>query len=447
LLFCALAVACSAESTGAAGDLPTGSYDGLWQGDGVAFTVRAGVVQDLVIDAQSCDGEGCTGKAGGAIKGSFAIGVGLTIKTAAAELEGTFDGFKMVAGTWSLTSDNGCCKVIGAWSASWTAPLPGSSSGASSSGATSGGSSSGSSSGASSGGVIGSKDWDGESLGDVHPGPERAAPGHTDDAELSKQQNAALSELNELRALVGLPAITQNRLIAKAAQAHAQFYVQHYSKYKAKNLSPHKEDASFGEGFTGVSFGTRLKKAGFSGPPGAEVMAFTGSPSGALKGWLETVYHRLPLIDPRVSEMGFGIASSAKARTEVMNTSNGGKSTGAPIVVYPVPGQKGVPRSWSGNEGPQPPKPKSGYPSGPVITARTPTAVKWLTHELLGPDDKPIQHVWLTPANDKVLGNFDARTVVVYADQPLASGLRYTVHLTFEDKGEPRALKWRFTTK
>lgn len=39
------------------------------------------------------------------------------------------------------------------------------------------------------------------------------------------------------------------------------------------------------------------------------------------------------------------------------------------VVVYPYDGQTGLPREFHGNyEGPEPPEPASGWPSGEVIT-------------------------------------------------------------------------------
>ena len=291
----------------------------------------------------------------------------------------------------------------------------------------------------------GSVNWGGASSGDLHPGPTQEAPVHQDDPDLSATQNQALKELNLLRAQVGVASVVQDHALAKAAQAHANFYVKHIDKYKKKGLNPHKQDKSFGEGYTGASLGERMKAAGYSGPPGPEVMAFSGTIKGALAGWMATVYHRLPLIDPRSSRMGFGLAKSGKAKTEVMDFGHGAK-TKPPIVVYPWPGQTGVPRSWSGNEGPQPPKPKTGYPSGPVITARFPGGAKITSHQLLNETGASIDHVWLTSDNDPNMKMFDANTVVLYANDPVPSGT-YTVRIEIDSKGVKKRLQWSFSTK
>ena len=426
--------ACTAETPTADG--PGGPENGLWQGDELTFVIRDGAIEELTFVEQSCAGDGCAGKAGGAVQGRHPLAGAIGLELDGVSLKGVFDTPYMASGSLKLRAKNGCCDVVGAWSAEWIKALPGTSSGGSSSGASSGGTSSG--------GPLGSADWGGHSDGDLHPGPSRAVPEHKNDEQLSAQQNAALGELNKLRAAVGVAPIEQDRALAKAAQAHADFYVKHHSKYQAKGLNPHSEDKSFGEGYTGKTVNDRVKAAGYSGAPGAEVMAFTGSVKAALQGWLDTVYHRLPLIDPRSAKMGFGMASAGKARTEVMDFGRGGGQ--GPVVVYPWPGQTGVPTSWSGNEGPQPPKPKTGYPSGPVITARFPSPAKVLDHQLLTAKGEPLPHVWLTPENDSNLKMFDDRTVVIYANDPVPSG-SYTVRIEAEISGKKRTLRWSFTTK
>jgi uncharacterized protein YkwD len=431
-------VACAADHAGESG--PGGPMPGLWQGGELSFVIREGAMEELTFVEKTCGGDGCTGKAGGAVEGRHALAGIVVIDAAPAHLEGIFDTPYMASGSYTVEATNGCCKVVGAWSAEWIKALPGAASSSSGAASSSGASSSGSTSGA-----IGSIDWGGASTGDLQPGPRRATPKHVNDDDYSVQQNLALAELNKLRANVGVAPVKADQALSKAAQSHADFYVAHIDAYKKKGLNPHFEDKSFGAGFTGKSLGERVKAAGYSGPPGPEVMAFSGSAKGAIDGWLATVYHRLPLIDPRSAKIGYGSAKSAKARTEVMEFGRG--ATGkAPIVVYPWPGQTGVPKSWSGNEGPQPPKPKTGYPSGPVISARFTDGAKILDHQLIDEDGAKLDHVWLTKASDKTLASFDSKTVVMYANDPLPSGT-FTVRIDVESGSTSKRLQWSFSTK
>jgi hypothetical protein len=237
--------------------------------------------------------------------------------------------------------------------------------------------------------------------------------------------------------------LSQHAALNQAAQSHAAFYVAHAAQYKATKLSPHQQSQAFGAGFSGVNPADRTKAAGYAGGNISEVMAFSGSVQGAMQGWLDTVYHRFPLLHPAAQSSGYGQAAAAGAKAEVMDVAMGGSSA-TDLVVYPWPGQSGVPASWSGNEGPQPPPPPGGYPSGPVVTARFASAVQVTAHSLRDASGKAIDHVWLDAKNDKYVDMFDAKQTVLYAHKPLAAG-GYTVRLEVTQNGQPRVVQWRFS--
>ena len=407
--------------------------DGAWTGTEIDFEVAAGQISAFKLNGLSCDGESCAATFEGDFAGAAAAGASFRLTTGADTIEGSFSTPSRASGTFDLVATDGCCRAVGVWTATW---VPGSAPGQD---ADAGG-------GADGGGATGSLDWSGASTGTIHPGPSRTFEEPKQPEGLSAGQLQGLVSLNSIRAAVGVPPATQLASIAQAAQAHADFYVAHATQYSAAGLSPHAEDASFGDGFTGANFGQRMAAAGFGGAPGAEVMAFTGSAQGAMQGWLETVYHRLPLVDPRTEFVGVGLAKAGGTSAEVMNTSAGGED-GTAIVVYPVPGQEGVARRWLGNEGPQPPAPPAGYPSGPVISARMPGAFEVLAHRLIDEDTgTDVAHVWLDKANDPTLAAFDTRTVVLYANSPLAAARTYRVRLELKLPGAQEVLQWRFTT-
>ncbi len=436
LRYCLLALvtvgsACTDSQGGGSAALPR---DGAWQGPHVRFAVEAGRVHGVVIESLSCGEASALRTFGGAVPGEALTGIGapFVIAQAAQTLEGRFVGPTAAQGVLRLGDAGSGCTVVEVWTADWVAPP-----------ATQGGTG-----GGAGGGATGSIDWSGASSGDVHPGPSREAPApRLAPAALGAQRLAALSRLDAVRAAVGLGPVAGDDAAHHAAQGHAEFYVKHAAKYTNSKLNPHSQDKSFGDGFTGTGFFDRLKAAGFGGTPSSEVMAFTGSGVAAVDGWMETVYHRLPLIDPRSALVGVGIASAGGSHTEVMDFGAGGEPEGAPIVVYPWPGMKDVPRSWLGNEGPQPPPPPEGYPSGPVITARLPAGATLKGHSLRTDDGAELPHVLLTPAVDPNLKAFDGRAIALYAHKPLTGGAWHEVELRFEAQGALRTLRWRFATR
>lgn len=424
---------------GAGGDATPATRDGNWSGAELSFTVTGGKVTAIQVGAATCSGDdGCSATYPARTLTAVDGVVAFSAADEVAKVEGQFHGAEQASGSLRLDDGTDCCVVVTAWTASWQAPA--------------GGVDGGSLDGGGGGGGLGSVDWGGASLGSVHPGPSRvgALPDRGQIADVNDVQRAAVAILDGIRAAVGVAPIRLDAAAAQAAQAHAAFYVDHASAYAAAGLSPHAEDASFGAGFTGKNFAARMAAAGYVGTPSSEVMAFTGSASGAIAGWMETLYHRLPLIDPGSVDVGYGAAAAGKARTEVM-VFGAGKATNDPIVVWPYPGQKAVPKGWSGNESPQPPPPTSGYPSGPIITARLPAGSTVQEHGIAavgasGPAAASLPHVFLTTKNDPELAQFDARSVALYAEEPLAGGTLYEVWLEIEGASGSDTLRWRFET-
>ena len=115
-------------------------------------------------------------------------------------------------------------------------------------------------------------------------------------------------------------------------------------------------------GFTGADVQTREVAAGY---PQAEAYtevatSFGNDPTDAVPSWIDTVFHRIPLLDPWTVDMGYGGATGCDAIDIGRGMSTAPTKT---IVVYPYDGQTNVPPSWSGLEGPEPPAPTGGFPS------------------------------------------------------------------------------------
>lgn len=432
LVVFAMLAGCADSTDG--GDASPSTRDGAWSGPELAFEVSAGRVVSIQVGAASCTGdEGCSVDFPARTLGSVEGVVAFSAKDDVARVEGQFFGAEQASGSLVLNDGSDCCTVVTAWTASWQAPIGGVDAGG----------------GGDGGGGLGSPNWGGHSTGTVHPGPARLAPlpDRTGIEGVDPDQRAAAALLDQIRAQVGVAAARLDAAAAAAAQAHAGFYVAHATAYSAAGLSPHAEDASFGDGFTGKNFGDRMKAAGYAGSPSSEVMAFTGGASGAITGWMETLYHRLPLIAPDTVDFGYGQAAAGKAKCEVM-VFGAGKVETDPIVVWPTPGATDVPRSWDGAESPQPAPPPSGYPSGPMVTARLPKGAVVEAHALQAVGDTtPIAHVFLDAGTDSDLAAFDARSVALYADAPLAADTSYEVSLVYRQGTQTETLRWRFSTR
>jgi cysteine-rich repeat protein len=265
----------------------------------------------------------------------------------------------------------------------------------------------------------------------------------TTPAGSTAEQQTAVAYITAIRNLIGLNAIDLNAALNQASQAH--------STYCSTNASwcPNWHDEVPGNpGFTGEQFWTRCSAAGYTGNAAFEVMAPGGTPQYAIDMWMATVYHRTPFITPEIHEAGFGSGSSYNT----MDFGCCGASDPDLVTNYPVHGQTGVPTSWGGNEGPQPPPPPGGYPSGPVLSIIFPSTngLAITATELYGPACTPIDHVAGGADLNGTAGfqlSFLRSTVVLYANDPLTSGQTYTVNVEYTRNGTPGHRTFTFVTQ
>ena len=305
-----------------------------------------------------------------------------------------------------------------------------------------------------------SSEWDADAVaGEASDAFEEARPPYYP-PDASPQQVRALQAVNEYRAQVSLPLVDEHDKLNAAAQSHAVFLVKNCQKYAQTGLSPHQQSPDW-EGFTGKLPWDRTKYFGYDESYAiAEVIAFVNNPDQAVKGWIDTLYHRLPLLDPGLVEIGYGNAATGSAkcaqsisRADVMDVAIGPVSDDV-IVVYPPDGAKGVPRSFDGFESPQPPAPPNGFPSGYIITVQfsKKLGIKVLGHELVDENGRKLEHLFVAPFGDPendVLKDPNAMGdlyLSMYAYDPLEATTTYTVRIELERGGKPLTLEWSFTT-
>ena len=169
-------------------------------------------------------------------------------------------------------------------------------------------------------------------------------------------------------------------------------------------------------------------------------MAFGNDPQRAIDMWVNSVWHRVPILSPWITEFGYGGADGC----DTMDLGQGTPMPADTVVLYPYTGQIDVPATFHGDrEGPEPPMPASGWPSGSPITVYAQDLA--VTEHLLtlASDDTPIEHVWITPADSNLLSD----AIMMYANLPLESQTTYRVRITGTYIGGDLVLDWTFTTE
>jgi len=267
--------------------------------------------------------------------------------------------------------------------------------------------------------------------------------------DVSYMQRQALYWVNTFRVRAGLAPLDQEASLNAASTGHANFILQNGDLYLEQGLSVHEQDPER-PGYFGARFWDRFEVTGYNGKPFREVIAYHSQASTAIAHWMETVYHRLPIIHPNAQHIGYGEAHLVNDRVNVLDIGAG--NGWAPIlpggIVWPPDGATQVALSWDGLESPQPPIPPSGFPSGPVVTLTFPSGTDFaiaehsITDSVTG-DELP--HMFLTPANDENLA--EESSVALYSHNALLPARTYTVRLKGVVQGAVYERQWSFTTR
>lgn len=268
-----------------------------------------------------------------------------------------------------------------------------------------------------------------------HTGTDGAMPGMcpAPPAGISANARAAIDLENQVRSAMGVPCATMVTTINAGAAAHCQYYSANSGSCVS---NPHQEQSGCSM-FVATNFWDRMRAAGYTGSPSGEVMAFMGDGAGAVQQWIDSIWHRTPILDPWVRDAGYGNTADC----DTMDFGDGEMSPSNLVAMYPYDGQIGVPVDFDGRfEGPPPPPPPSGWPSGYPITLYAMGGA--VTEHTLVADGTttPIPHMWIGHGTNDMGLLTDA--YVMYANTPLAAHTTYHVHV-----GGTPARDWSFTTQ
>jgi len=249
---------------------------------------------------------------------------------------------------------------------------------------------------------------------------------------------AALNAENTLRVAMGVPCANLVLTLCTAAQNHCDYYSTNNGSATCEAASAHSEVSGCPE-FTGESPGTRVKAAGYTGSGWSECMAFMGNPAGAVKMFVDSVYHRVPVLSPWYTDMGYGGGTGC----DTMDFGAGPSAApNTATAFYPYDGQLDVPLSFNGaQEGPTPPAPPGGWPSGyPVILYGKNLTVS--AHQIVvDGTTTPLPHLWLD--GDSTLGS---SAKVLYTEAPLTANTTYRVLIDGSNASGSVRFEWTFTT-
>jgi uncharacterized protein YkwD len=253
---------------------------------------------------------------------------------------------------------------------------------------------------------------------------------------------AALDAINAARAKAGLAAVRLDDRVTEGATSHAYWWLFNLALPDVKGLGIHKEVGGT-PGFTGVSMRDRATTFGYPLASMAEDITHRGTPAGAMSDWVDSVYHRFPIMRPDLDVIGFGAALGGGLPIDVMDMGYRNEA-GDPTqeVLYPAASQTQVPVAFLGNELPDPVPPGGKYPTGYPITINFNPRVSVQVHEWSVTDDtgQRVDAYTIAPSIA------DENVYTILPKSPLKPGVVYHVHVIASIQGRSATRDWGFTT-
>jgi hypothetical protein len=252
----------------------------------------------------------------------------------------------------------------------------------------------------------------------------------------------ALALINQARQEAGLGEVRLSVDLSAGCAAHARYLVLNHGDPAIAGLRAHKEDA----GLKGWS-----ERGAAAGK--ASVIDYV-LPSNAVPRWMATLYHRIPLLQPALREVGVAYHRDRRSIASVVDSTRGvtpaPASNGKPettVVYYPRDGQKDVPLAFA----PEVPSPlpegfngTAGFPITAYFAAKQ--AVTGVNVSFTGPDGQAVSSYVSTP-EAPATGCPQWNTVCIIPKQALTRGATYRVKLTCRLSGMPFEHSWQFTTR
>ena len=251
---------------------------------------------------------------------------------------------------------------------------------------------------------------------------------------------------NYRRSQIGLSPLARNGLIDSAALGH--------SSYLNLNNTVAHEQVQGKPGFTGVTLGERLAKAGYVVTSlQGEVIAGASNTSGfyLAEELVTAIYHRFVIFEPLFKEAGAGAAVSGAGYAYFTTDLAGNRSYGpglaaGQIVTYPYSGQQKVAVSFSSNNESPDPVPNQdvvGYPISVHANYGTPVSVTAFSVRQRGASADLAVRL-LTSGND-VHTPVSAASIIPLA--ALNANTSYDVSFIGKVNGADVTQSWSFSTR
>src|SRR5947207_7671206 len=241
-----------------------------------------------------------------------------------------------------------------------------------------------------------------------------------------------LSLNNQLRFAIGSPTVPADPRLTAAAQAHANYN-------SANGILGHFETAGLPY-YTGYSARDRLIAQGWTTSFVSEV-ATGGSELGGVQQLWDAPYHRLGLMHPNATTIGWGHSELNGRQSNVGDIVYNFGIRPVEFVRSPANMQTNIPTSWSGHESPSPvPSGTSGPYGYPIMVVYSAGQnVQFRAAELYGPNGARLPF-YLAPQQ------FEYDYQIIVPQGPLSTNTTYHVRFDITVAGTWLTNEWNFST-
>lgn len=247
----------------------------------------------------------------------------------------------------------------------------------------------------------------------------------------------ALERVNAHRKAAGLEPVALDPALSKGCRLHAEYLVLNRDAPQVQGLGGHKEDPKL-PGYTPEG-----ARAGMASDIGFQ------PPLECVEMWVNSLFHRIPLLDPNLKRVGFACASGGGGTVSVLDLTGGNPSVGTSsmVVLYPADGQTDVPCRFLRYELPDPIPEDKDLVAGYVITASFKLAlpVKGAKARLKDAKGREVD-CWVSTPEKPAHPAYQRNTIGLIAKDPLKPGTAYTVEMSARVGGKPWERAWTFTT-
>src|SRR5438477_8576103 len=253
---------------------------------------------------------------------------------------------------------------------------------------------------------------------------------------LAAPANATATDMllltNQLRSAIGSPTVPADPRLTQAALNHANYS-------SANGVGGHFETAGLPY-YTGYSARDRLIATGWTTSFVSEV-ATGGSELGGVQQLWDAPYHRLGLMHPNATNIGWGHSELNGRQSNVGDIVYDFGIRPVEFVRSPASMQTNIPTSWGGQESPSPvPSGTSGPYGYPIMVVYSAGQnVQFRAAELYGPNGARLPF-YLAPQQ------FEYDYQVIVPQRPLATKTTYHVRFDITVAGTWLTNEWDFST-